>query len=137
MLHDGRTVACKLQYPNMEAAVDADLSQLRLIFNLHGRWDSTIDTSRIYEEIAARLREELDYEQEAKHLGLYRDMLAGEPHIHVPERDPRAVDPSPADHGVAAGQAADAVQGRRRRRTATSWRCACSAPGTCRSTATA
>ena len=47
-----------------------------------------IDTSRIYEEIAARLREELDYEQEARHLGLYRDMLAGEPHIHVPERIP-------------------------------------------------
>ena len=88
VLHDGRTVACKLQYPNMEAAVDADLSQLKLIFNLHGRWDATIDTSRIYEEIAARLREELDYEQEAKHLGLYRDMLAGEAHIHVPERIP-------------------------------------------------
>ena len=40
VLHDGRTVACKLQYPNMEAAVDADLSQLRLIFGLHGRYDS-------------------------------------------------------------------------------------------------
>ena len=88
VLHDGRTVACKPQYPNMEAAVDADLSQLKLIFNLHGRWDATIDTSRIYEEIAAWLREELDYEQEAKHLGLYRDMLAGEAHIHVPERIP-------------------------------------------------
>jgi predicted unusual protein kinase regulating ubiquinone biosynthesis (AarF/ABC1/UbiB family) len=88
VLHDGRTVACKLQYPNMEAAVDADLSQLRLIFSLHGRYDSTIDTSRIYEEIAARLREELDYEQEAKHLGLYRGMLAGETHIHVPEHVP-------------------------------------------------
>lgn len=83
-LHDGRTVACKLQYPNMEAAVEADLSQLRLIFNLHGRYDPTIDTSRIYEEIAARLREELDYQQEAKHLALYREMLAGEDHIHVP-----------------------------------------------------
>ncbi len=83
-LHDGRTVACKLQYPNMEAAVEADLSQLRLIFNLHGRYDPTIDTSRIYEEIAARLREELDYQQEAKHLALYREVLAGEDHIHVP-----------------------------------------------------
>ena len=83
-LHDGRTVACKLQYPNMEAAVEADLTQLRVIFNLHGRYDSTIDTSRIYQEISARLREELDYQQEAKHLGLYREMLDGESHIHVP-----------------------------------------------------
>ena len=72
-LHDGRTVACKLQYPNIEAAVEADLSQLRLIFDLYRRYDSAIDTSRIYEEIAARLREELDYEREARHHGLYRD----------------------------------------------------------------
>jgi predicted unusual protein kinase regulating ubiquinone biosynthesis (AarF/ABC1/UbiB family) len=83
-LADGRTVACKLQYPNMEAAVEADLSQLKLIFSLHGRYDPAIDTSRIYEEISARLREELDYQQEARHLGLYGEMLRGERHIHIP-----------------------------------------------------
>jgi predicted unusual protein kinase regulating ubiquinone biosynthesis (AarF/ABC1/UbiB family) len=84
VLHDGRTVACKLQYPSIEAAVEADLSQLRLIFGLYRRYDAAIDTSRIYEEIAARLREELDYQLEARHLGLYREMLGREPHIHVP-----------------------------------------------------
>lgn len=83
-LLDGRTAACKLQYPNMEAAVEADLAQLKLIFGLHARYDPTIDTSRIYEEISARLREELDYEQEARHLGLYAEMLAGEAQVHVP-----------------------------------------------------
>jgi predicted unusual protein kinase regulating ubiquinone biosynthesis (AarF/ABC1/UbiB family) len=85
VLPDGRTVACKLQYPNIEAAVEADLSQLRLIFALYRRYDAAIDTSRIYEEISARLREELNYELEARHLGLYREMLAGEGHIHVPQ----------------------------------------------------
>jgi predicted unusual protein kinase regulating ubiquinone biosynthesis (AarF/ABC1/UbiB family) len=84
VLHDGRTVACKLQYPSIEAAVEADLSQLRLIFGLYRRYDAAIDTSRIYEEISARLREELDYQLEARHLGLYREMLGREPHIHVP-----------------------------------------------------
>jgi predicted unusual protein kinase regulating ubiquinone biosynthesis (AarF/ABC1/UbiB family) len=84
VLHDGRTVACKLQYPSIEAAVEADLAQLRLIFGLYRRYDAAIDTSRIYEEISARLREELDYELEARHLGLYREMLGREPHIHVP-----------------------------------------------------
>jgi predicted unusual protein kinase regulating ubiquinone biosynthesis (AarF/ABC1/UbiB family) len=88
LLHDGRTAACKLQYPNMEAAVDADLSQLKLIFGLHGRWDSSIDTSLIYEEISARLREELDYQQEARHLGLYAEMLGSEACIHVPKLVP-------------------------------------------------
>ncbi|MEK0085450.1 ABC1 kinase family protein [Benzoatithermus flavus] len=85
VLADGRTVACKLQYPNIEAAVEADLAQLRLIFALYRRYDAAIDTSRIYEEISARLREELDYTLEARHLGLYREMLAGERHIHVPQ----------------------------------------------------
>ena len=83
-LLDGREAACKLQYPNMEAAVEADLAQLKLIFGLHARYDGVIDTSRIYEEIAARLREELDYQQEARHLGLYAEMLESERHIHVP-----------------------------------------------------
>lgn len=87
-LLDGRTVACKLQYPNIEAAVEADLAQLRLILGLYRRYDSAIDTSRIYEEIAARLREELDYSLEARHLALYREMLAGESHVHVPELVP-------------------------------------------------
>jgi predicted unusual protein kinase regulating ubiquinone biosynthesis (AarF/ABC1/UbiB family) len=87
-LADGRIVACKLQYPNIEAAVEADLAQLRLIFALYRRYDAAIDTSRIYEEISARLREELDYTLEARHLGLYREMLEGEAHIHVPEMVP-------------------------------------------------
>jgi predicted unusual protein kinase regulating ubiquinone biosynthesis (AarF/ABC1/UbiB family) len=77
-----------LQYPNIEAAVEADLAQLRLIFAIYRSYDRAIDTSRIYEEIAARLREEIDYEREARHMALYREMLADEPGIHVPEPIP-------------------------------------------------
>lgn len=88
VLLDGRTVACKLQYPNIESAVEADLSQLSVILSLYRRYDAAIDTSRIYEEISARLREELDYGLEARHLGLYRDMLGPETHVHVPELVP-------------------------------------------------
>jgi predicted unusual protein kinase regulating ubiquinone biosynthesis (AarF/ABC1/UbiB family) len=83
VLHDGRTVACKLQYPEIEAAVEADLRQLRLIFGLYRRWDRTIDPELIYAEIAERLREELDYAREARHMALYAKILAAEPHVHV------------------------------------------------------
>ena len=69
----------------MESAVEADLHQLRLIFALYERYDRSIDTVDIYDEITARLREELDYEREARHMGLYRDMLRDEPGVHVPE----------------------------------------------------
>lgn len=87
-LHDGRSVACKLQYPDMASVVEADLKQLKLIFSLYGRFDKAIQTDNIYDEVAARLREELDYEREAKQMGLYRAMLADEPGVHVPEPIP-------------------------------------------------
>jgi predicted unusual protein kinase regulating ubiquinone biosynthesis (AarF/ABC1/UbiB family) len=83
--HDGRALACKLQYPNIESAVEADLSQLRLIFSIYRRYDRSINPDQIYAELAERLREELDYRREAKHMALYAHMLRGEPHVHVPE----------------------------------------------------
>ncbi len=82
---DGTPVACKLQYPDMQSAVEADLSQLKLILSIHKRMDSAIDTSEIAQEIGARLREELDYDREARHMELYQHMLRDEAGITVPE----------------------------------------------------
>jgi predicted unusual protein kinase regulating ubiquinone biosynthesis (AarF/ABC1/UbiB family) len=83
--HDGSEVACKLQYPDMQSAVEADLQQLGLLFSIHRRMDPAIDTSEIAQEIGARIREELDYRREAKHVALYRAMLAGNDLIRVPQ----------------------------------------------------
>ena len=83
--HSGEELACKLQYPDMQSAVEADLTQLDFIFAVYKRMDPVIDTSEIVKEIAARLREELDYEREAKHIHLYTEMLANEPAIRVPQ----------------------------------------------------
>ena len=80
----GRPLACKLQYPDMASAVEADLRQLDLLFAIHRRLDGGIDTAEIKHEIAARVREELDYRREARHAALYRDMLADCPDIRVP-----------------------------------------------------
>jgi predicted unusual protein kinase regulating ubiquinone biosynthesis (AarF/ABC1/UbiB family) len=82
---DGRALAVKLQYPDMASAVEADLRQLRLIFGIYRRYDAAIDTRHIHDEIAARLREELDYELESRHMRLYREMLRDEAGVHVPE----------------------------------------------------
>jgi predicted unusual protein kinase regulating ubiquinone biosynthesis (AarF/ABC1/UbiB family) len=86
--HDGTMLACKLQYPDMASAVEADLAQLRIIFSIYERYDRAIHTREIHGEIADRLREELDYELEARNMGLYRRMLAGEKHVHLPEPVP-------------------------------------------------
>lgn len=85
LAHDGRRLACKLQYPDMQSAVEADLTQLRVVFQLHARMDPGVDTSEIIKEIAARLREELDYELEARHTALYAHIFAGKGSIRVPE----------------------------------------------------
>src|SRR3546814_10860325 len=49
------------------------------------RYDKAIDTSQIHTELSARLREELDYAREARHMALYRRMLADEKRVFVPE----------------------------------------------------
>ncbi len=82
---DGRALACKLQYPDMDSVVEADLKQLRLVFAAYRTYDPAIDPSEIHAEISARLKEELDYHNEARNLALYRHMLAAEKGVHVPE----------------------------------------------------
>lgn len=81
---DGSPLACKLQYPDMQSAVEADLRQLGVLFAIHRRMDPAIDTTEIAQEIGARIREELDYRREAKHVALYRAMLSGNELIRVP-----------------------------------------------------
>jgi predicted unusual protein kinase regulating ubiquinone biosynthesis (AarF/ABC1/UbiB family) len=81
---EGRRLACKLQYPDMESAVEADLNQLQILLALHRQIDSAIDTREIAKELGARVREELDYHREAKHAELYATMLADTPDVRVP-----------------------------------------------------
>ncbi len=82
---DGRALACKLQYPDMASTVEADLQQLKLAFAIYRRTDRSIDPSEIYRELSARLREELDYGREARHISLYRAILKNEAGVRLPE----------------------------------------------------
>jgi predicted unusual protein kinase regulating ubiquinone biosynthesis (AarF/ABC1/UbiB family) len=68
----------------MASAVETDLSQLDLLFSLHRRIGGAIETRNIAREIRERVREELDYEREAKVARLYRLMLADRPFVRVP-----------------------------------------------------
>ena len=81
---NGMLLACKLQYPDMGSAVEADLRQLRLAFGLYERYDRAVSTAEIHAEIGDRLREELDYEREAAHMRLYGEILQDERGVAVP-----------------------------------------------------
>ena len=86
--HDGRALAAKLQYPDMRSAVEADLAQFSVLFSIHARMSPAIETSEMLKEIAARLREELDYDLEARHMRLYGIIFKDDPLIRVPELVP-------------------------------------------------
>ncbi len=81
---DGTPLAVKLQYPDMESAVEADLSQLELLFSVHRRFRPAIDTREIFSEIADRIREELDYAREARHASLYGSIFEDDALVRVP-----------------------------------------------------
>ena len=83
--HDGQKLACKLQYPDMSSAVEADLRQLKFVLAVFERYDRAVSTKEVQKEISDRLYEELDYVREAKHMQLYGLMHAGHSGVHIPE----------------------------------------------------
>ena len=84
----GEPVAVKLQYPDMASAVEADLTQLNMLFAVRRRFGAAIDTREVQIEIGDRLREELDYGREIKLAALYQIMLADTEEVRVPRPHP-------------------------------------------------
>ncbi|MDJ0514236.1 MAG: AarF/ABC1/UbiB kinase family protein [Methyloceanibacter sp.] len=83
--HDGRSLAVKLQYPDMRSAVEADLVQLGMLFSVHRRMRPAVETSEALKELSERLREELDYHREACMTRLYGGIFADDLRVRVPE----------------------------------------------------
>jgi predicted unusual protein kinase regulating ubiquinone biosynthesis (AarF/ABC1/UbiB family) len=84
VLPDGRQVAVKLQYPDMNNIIEADLRQVKLAMAVYKRMDNSIIQDEIYVELAERLREELDYTREAAQMRLYGLILKDVPDVNVP-----------------------------------------------------
>ncbi len=85
ILNNKDLVACKLQYPDMESAVSADLSQLKMIFSIYQSYNKAIKTEEVYKEITDRLKEELDYEREKKLMKVFESIFSDCNYIHVPK----------------------------------------------------
>ena len=89
VLHDGREVVIKVQYPGVAESCDTDLGQLKLALRMARivKVDKAV-LDDLFEEIRARLHEELDYEQEARNIDLFRRFFTDEPHIVIPATVP-------------------------------------------------
>ena len=83
-LHDGRSVAVKVQYPGVAQAVRADLQNLGLIMRVAKRIAPGMDAKAMTAEIRERLTDELDYEHEAQNHRAFARTWSGHPFIYVP-----------------------------------------------------
>lgn len=81
---DGRALAVKLQYPDMQSAVETDLAQMRTVMAVGRQLFGAVDTREIAAEISDRIREELDYAREARAMALYRAFFSGRDDITAP-----------------------------------------------------
>jgi predicted unusual protein kinase regulating ubiquinone biosynthesis (AarF/ABC1/UbiB family) len=83
---DGREVVVKVQYPGVDEAVDSDLAHLKLALRASGLVrikKQALD--QLFAEVKARLREELDYCNEADNVRFFRDYYADKPGYVVPD----------------------------------------------------
>ena len=70
----GEAVIVKVQYPGVDESCDSDLKQLRLALKLGGLIKLPKESvDQLFGEIRARLQEELDYENEARNIKLFRE----------------------------------------------------------------
>ena len=85
-LEDGRAVAVKVQHPGIESAVESDLENASVMEGLVTTLGPKgVNAKAAYDEVAARFREELDYELEAERQGQFSRLHAGDPTIRIPE----------------------------------------------------
>lgn len=88
--HDGDDIVVKIQYPGVEETVEQDLKNVKALLHtltLIARdvMRQRVDVDEAYQELEARLREELDYENEAKNAQRFAELFADDDEIIIPE----------------------------------------------------
>jgi predicted unusual protein kinase regulating ubiquinone biosynthesis (AarF/ABC1/UbiB family) len=93
-LKSGEAVVVKIQYPGVEDTVDQDLKNVRALLATMERigrdvMKQKIDATEVARELEDRLREELDYVNEARNLTRFRALFADDPEVEIPEPFPQ------------------------------------------------
>jgi predicted unusual protein kinase regulating ubiquinone biosynthesis (AarF/ABC1/UbiB family) len=85
VLPGGRTVAVKVQYPEIADAVASDLDLAAMGIRMAKTMAPGLDPEVVIAELRERIMEELDYELEAQHQRFFARSYRGHPFAHVPE----------------------------------------------------
>ena len=83
-LRDGREVAVKVQYPDIDQVVRSDLKNLKKLFSSLIAMVAEVEFDEIWEELKERLLEELDYNHEAGNIERMAALHADIPEVLVP-----------------------------------------------------
>ncbi len=83
-LQDGREVVVKVQFPGVDKAIDSDMRNASAMARGLSLAGGIFDGREYFDEIAATLRRELDYREEARQLQAYAAALAPWPDLAVP-----------------------------------------------------
>ncbi|HQS68222.1 MAG: ubiquinol-cytochrome C reductase [Novosphingobium sp. 28-62-57] len=84
VLHDGRVLAIKVQYPGIAKSIDADVDNVASLLKLTGLFPTTLDITPLLAEAKRQLHEEADYVREAEMMRRYHGLLADNPTFAVP-----------------------------------------------------
>ena len=84
-LHDGRRCAVKVQYPGIEARVNADLHNLMLVLRILARLERNFDFRPVISEMLKYVPMELDFVNEGHNCERIRRNLAHRGDVSVPE----------------------------------------------------
>lgn len=85
VLKDGREIALKIQYPGIDEVIRADLKNLKGLLKLVFSMFSRMDMEPVWQELNARLLEELDYTKEAAHMKRMAKLFADDATVRVPQ----------------------------------------------------
>ena len=84
VLHDGRRVAVKVQYPEVAELVHSDLANLRVLFRAIDWLEGDFDLSALVDEMGRYVPRELDFLSEASNAERAAHLFAAREDIHVP-----------------------------------------------------
>jgi predicted unusual protein kinase regulating ubiquinone biosynthesis (AarF/ABC1/UbiB family) len=85
-LRDGREVAVKVQYPDIEEIVQVDIRNLRRACRVYERFDpQPLELLPLLDELVSHTALELDFRREAASAERVRRLFAGDDRVRVPE----------------------------------------------------
>ncbi len=82
---DGRDVAVKVQYPGVHEAIESDLDAAEVMYAMFSAMMlKGLDVNGLVDELRSRMREELDYELEARNVAEFEQRFRGHPWVRIP-----------------------------------------------------